>query len=293
MQAHARSARRHRRQLRAPVPRHRACRRSCSTCASRSARAVREELAASSSGACHRGRVSARHGAPSHYFYASLPHQFDELCWFDETRAVTPLAVPQRQGAQSSRNLSLRALMSVKVKLQHALAAVFRPFTKVHPQEAATVGLMTVSAFMLLTAYYLLKTVREPLILLQGGAEVKLYARAGQAVLMVGVVHLYGELARRVGRMKLLTIVFLFFISNLAVFTVLAKAGRADRPAVLPVGGRVQLHDRGPVLGAGRGHLHRRTGQAPVPDHRRRQLDRRRGRGPVRADRSCRSARTC
>ena len=39
---------------------------------------------------------------------------------------------------------------------------------------------------------------REPLILLQGGAEMKLYARAGQAVLMVGVVHLYGELARRV-----------------------------------------------------------------------------------------------
>ena len=113
----------------------------------------------------------------------------------------------------------------------HALAAVFRPFTKVHPQEAATAGLMTVSAFLLLTAYYLLKTVREPLILLQGGAEVKLYARAGQAVLMVGVVHLYGELARRVGRMKLLAIVFLFFISNLAVFTVLAKA---DVPIGLP-----------------------------------------------------------
>jgi protein-L-isoaspartate(D-aspartate) O-methyltransferase len=28
----------------------------------------------------------------SHYFYASLPHQFDELIWFDETRAVEPLA---------------------------------------------------------------------------------------------------------------------------------------------------------------------------------------------------------
>ena len=90
---------------------------------------------------------------------------------------------------------------------------------------------MTLSAFLLLTAYYLLKTVREPLILLQGGAEVKLYARAGQALLMVGVVHLYGELARRVGRMKLLTIVFLFFISNLAVFTVLAKL---DVPIGLP-----------------------------------------------------------
>jgi erythromycin esterase-like protein/protein-L-isoaspartate O-methyltransferase len=29
----------------------------------------------------------------SHYFHASLPHQFDELVWFDETRAVEPLQV--------------------------------------------------------------------------------------------------------------------------------------------------------------------------------------------------------
>ena len=126
--------------------------------------------------------------------------------------------------------------MNVRSQLHRASARVLRPFTKVHPDEAATVGLMTLTAFLLLTAYYLLKTVREPLILLQGGAEVKLYARAGQAVLMVGVVHLYGELARRVGRTQLLSIVFLFFISNLAVFAVLAKADVADRAAVLPVG---------------------------------------------------------
>jgi erythromycin esterase-like protein len=28
----------------------------------------------------------------SHYFQAVLPRQFDEYLWFDETRAVTPLA---------------------------------------------------------------------------------------------------------------------------------------------------------------------------------------------------------
>ena len=27
----------------------------------------------------------------SHYFYASLPHQFDEYIWFDETHAVEAL----------------------------------------------------------------------------------------------------------------------------------------------------------------------------------------------------------
>src|SRR5438477_3818841 len=111
----------------------------------------------------------------------------------------------------------------LRPRLERALARIIRPFTKVQPQEVGTVVLMTLSAFLLLTAYYLLKTVREPLILLQGGAEVKLYARAGQAVLMVGFVHVYGELARRVGRARLLTNVFLFFISNLVVFAVLAK----------------------------------------------------------------------
>jgi ATP:ADP antiporter, AAA family len=108
--------------------------------------------------------------------------------------------------------------------VERILSRLFRPVAKVEPREASTAAVMMVTAFLLLTAYYLLKTVREPLILLQGGAEVKLYARAAQAVLMVGFVHLYGEVARRVGRMKLLAIVFLFFISNLIVFALLAYA---------------------------------------------------------------------
>lgn len=96
------------------------------------------------------------------------------------------------------------------------------PFAKVEPAEAVTATVMALAGFLLLSAYYLLKTVREPLILLEGGAEVKLYARAAQAVLMVGVVYAYGEIAQRVGRMKLLAIVFLFFLSNLLVFIALS-----------------------------------------------------------------------
>jgi len=117
--------------------------------------------------------------------------------------------------------------MTFQNQLRSGFARAFRPFSKVHPDEVGIVVLMTLTTFLLLTAYYLLKTVREPLILLQGGAEMKLYARAGQAVLMVGVVHLYGELARRVGRIRLLSIVFLFFISNLAIFAVLARTSVA------------------------------------------------------------------
>ncbi len=34
----------------------------------------------------------------SHYFQASLPRQFDEYVWFDETEAVTPLRDEDLEG---------------------------------------------------------------------------------------------------------------------------------------------------------------------------------------------------
>src|SRR5262249_9562020 len=72
---------------------------------------------------------------------------------------------------------------------------------------------------------YLLKTAREPLILLHGGAEVKSYAAAGQSVLLVVVARAYSAIARRAGRLRLLAIIYLFFASNLVVFAALARAG--------------------------------------------------------------------
>src|SRR5882757_8848589 len=84
------------------------------------------------------------------------------------------------------------------------LAKLLRPFGRVEPSEAVSTLLLTLNVFALLTAYYLLKTAREPLILLHGGAEVKSYAAAGQAALLLVVVKLYAALANRVGRLKLL-----------------------------------------------------------------------------------------
>lgn len=109
-------------------------------------------------------------------------------------------------------------------RLERALAIAFRPFAKVEPDESVTAGLLTLTVFLLLTAYYLLKTAREPLILLHGGAEVKQYAAAGQALILVVVVNAYSALAKRVGRQKLLATVYLFFASNLVVFAILARA---------------------------------------------------------------------
>src|SRR5713101_1024888 len=114
---------------------------------------------------------------------------------------------------------------------ERLLARLLRPFGKVEAGEAITAAILTFTVFLLLTAYYLLKTAREPLILLHGGAEVKSYAAAGQAVLMLVFVQVYGYVARHVGPMKLLAIVYLFFGSNLLLFAALAAA---DAPIGVP-----------------------------------------------------------
>ena len=76
----------------------------------------------------------------------------------------------------------------------------------------------------LLGSYYLLKTVREALILSEKGAEVKSYSGAAQAVLLLLVVPVYGMLASKVNRIRLISWVTLFFISNLATFYFLGSA---------------------------------------------------------------------
>ena len=60
---------------------------------------------------------------------------------------------------------------------EHPAEYFLRLFADVRAGEATTALLLTVNVFLLLTAYYLLKVAREPLILLGGGAEVKRVTR--------------------------------------------------------------------------------------------------------------------
>jgi ATP/ADP translocase len=77
-------------------------------------------------------------------------------------------------------------------------------FTEVRRGEAASALLLALNIFLILTAYYVLKPVREALILAGGGAEIKSYAAAGQALLLLAAVPLYGWLASRVPRQVLI-----------------------------------------------------------------------------------------
>jgi AAA family ATP:ADP antiporter len=71
----------------------------------------------------------------------------------------------------------------------------------------------------------MLKTAREVFILTEGGAEVKSYSSAGQAVLLLFLVPAYGAFASRVSRVRLVSWVTLFFASNLVLFVLAIGAG--------------------------------------------------------------------
>jgi AAA family ATP:ADP antiporter len=107
----------------------------------------------------------------------------------------------------------------------NALDRALSAFAPVRAGEGATSLLLAVNVFLLLASYYVLKTIRESLILTEGGAEVKSYAAAGQAALLLLVVPAYGALASRVNRIRLISWVTLFFISNLVIFAALGNGG--------------------------------------------------------------------
>jgi AAA family ATP:ADP antiporter len=100
-------------------------------------------------------------------------------------------------------------------------------FAEVRAGEGYTAVLLTVNLFLLLTSYLIIKTVREALILSESGAEIKSYAAAGQALLLFLLVPVYGYLASKVNRIKLINSVTLFFISNLVCFYFLSRLGVA------------------------------------------------------------------
>jgi len=104
------------------------------------------------------------------------------------------------------------------------LDRLLRVFGEVRPGEGVTAVLMLVNIFLILICYSVIKTVREPLILLGGGAEVRSYAAAGQALLLMGFVPFYSWFASRVDRVKLLVGVTLFFIVNIELFALAVAA---------------------------------------------------------------------
>jgi AAA family ATP:ADP antiporter len=102
------------------------------------------------------------------------------------------------------------------------LDRVLRLISDVRAGEALTAILFASSLFVGLFAYYVLKTLREPLILATGGAEVRSYATGAQAVVLIVLIPAYGWVARRVDRSRLVLGTSAFFLVCLEAFALLA-----------------------------------------------------------------------
>ena len=111
----------------------------------------------------------------------------------------------------------------VDPKRKTVLESLLSAFATVHAGEGLTAFLLATNVFILLTAYYIIKPVREALILGGAGAEIKSYAGAGQALLLLLIVPAYSAYASRRDRLRLINGVIAFFISNLAIFFFLGR----------------------------------------------------------------------
>jgi AAA family ATP:ADP antiporter len=113
---------------------------------------------------------------------------------------------------------------SQNLKTHNVFERFLSIFAPVRKGEGLTSVLLMMNVFLLLTAYYIIKPVREALILGELGPEVKAYAGAAQALLFLFIVPIYSRIASRVDRVRLINGVTAFFISNLLVFYSMGQA---------------------------------------------------------------------
>lgn len=91
--------------------------------------------------------------------------------------------------------------------------------------EGRIVLLFFANSFCLLAAYYILKVVREPLILVHGTAVSRSYARGLQALLLLAIVPVYSSLANRMEPARLVHRLTLSFAACLVLFCALGLWG--------------------------------------------------------------------
>jgi ATP:ADP antiporter, AAA family len=108
-----------------------------------------------------------------------------------------------------------------RTRLERCLA-IFAP---VQPGEGRCVAILWLQGFTLMLAYYLIRPVREALILTEGGAEFRSYAVAVQAVLLILIVPAYSAWVRRLDPRRIYVFVNVFFVSHLLLFFLAGQAG--------------------------------------------------------------------
>src|SRR5262245_21325913 len=109
------------------------------------------------------------------------------------------------------------------------LERILRLFTEVRPGEGLTAVVMFANVFLILSAYYFVKPLRDGWIAVSeisglSSVEVKAYTSFAQTLVLISAVILYGRLVTRWPRRRLITRTTLFCMSNLLVFWWLREA---------------------------------------------------------------------
>jgi AAA family ATP:ADP antiporter len=98
-------------------------------------------------------------------------------------------------------------------------------FTRVRPGEGRSAFLFFLHAFLLLFSYQVVKALREAFMLAKFSAEVRAYAVAVIALLLMFLVPAYSAVRRRLDGERLLRAVTVFFALNMLAFCAAAWAG--------------------------------------------------------------------
>ena len=106
-----------------------------------------------------------------------------------------------------------------------ALDRFLRLFTDVRAGEGVTALLLATNVFLLMTCYYVLRPIRDGLILSEFSPEVRSYTSAAMVLVLIPVIRLYGILADRVPRQRLINIVTWIFAGCILLFLGLGQLG--------------------------------------------------------------------
>src|SRR5690606_13326923 len=123
-------------------------------------------------------------------------------------------ALLDREGPTMSSETRDRAILDDQPRLSR-IERWLCLCTTVRAGEGTSTLLFFVYAFLLLVCYYVLKTIREPLLLTNGSAELKSYACGAIAAVLLVLVPLYGVLFRRTGRRQLVRAVTAVVVAGL------------------------------------------------------------------------------
>lgn len=102
---------------------------------------------------------------------------------------------------------------------------ILAALSSIRPGEGKAVLFFSTYAFLLLVCYYILKTLRESLLLTHGTAESKSYANAIIALVLFVLVPAYARLFHHAKRTQVLRWVTMFFLVTLEAFFFLALNG--------------------------------------------------------------------